>query len=216
MVRISFKKQREIGFSPVSLTGGVKSEKNDAIIDFESSLERDFIIKIEYDHNVVRYCEQPIKIYYDDKYYVPDFYVELKNGKKKLIEIKYIEDLKENKSVYKRKFKAAAEFCFQNGLEFLILSEIDIRDYKLYNAKFFLNYKSKKNIIPFGDLKIIRSVFWSEGDLSVSKLIELSAVSKERRGQLLYVLWWMIANDYVYFNNNSKIGMDTILSLSKL
>lgn len=94
---ISLKKQSYIKLSKMSLTGRISSVTNNSVVEFESSLERDFIYLLEYNPEVNQYFEQPIiiKFYFKrkEKSYIPDFYVEYSEDKKELIEIKYQRDL---------------------------------------------------------------------------------------------------------------------------
>ena len=59
---MSLKKQRNISMNQFSLTGHIKSLKRNELVDFESSLERDYIHILEFDENVRYYYEQPLKI----------------------------------------------------------------------------------------------------------------------------------------------------------
>lgn len=219
MVRISFKKQRNINLSDISLTGIVSSVKNNSIIEFESSLEKDFIYLLEYDIKVVKYYEQPIKIYFEDKgnavYYVPDFYVEYKNGKKELIEIKYKKDLIENNRTYKNKFLAASEFCQANNIEFKILDEASIRTEKLFNAKFLFHFQKPQLTIPSGDFNILYDCLKKEGKIPINELIEKCAISNEKKGELIYVLWWMLAHHYISYDFNMKLKMNSLVWTKK-
>ena len=57
-IRMSLKKQRNISMNQFSLTGHIKSLKRNELVDFESSLERDYIHILEFDENVRYYYEQ--------------------------------------------------------------------------------------------------------------------------------------------------------------
>ncbi len=58
------KPTRKIGPFNRGLTGKVGSTKNSRMHDFESSLERDLLITLEFDGFVESYCEQPVCIEY--------------------------------------------------------------------------------------------------------------------------------------------------------
>ena len=51
IMRISLKKKRNISANEFSLTGQIKSLKRNDLVDFESSLERDYIHILEFDEN---------------------------------------------------------------------------------------------------------------------------------------------------------------------
>ena len=58
---------RKIKKSYISCTGYFASYKNKIQIAFESVLERDFYMLLEFDENVISYAEQPITINYEYK-----------------------------------------------------------------------------------------------------------------------------------------------------
>jgi len=55
---------RSIKKSYISVTGYFSSYKNKRQINFESKLEHDFYLLLEFDRTVTSYQEQPFKIYY--------------------------------------------------------------------------------------------------------------------------------------------------------
>lgn len=59
------------------------------------------------------------------KYY-PDFYVELSDGTKQVIEIKQKRKLLQ--ATVKKKTKAAEQWCLVNGATYKILTEIELKD----------------------------------------------------------------------------------------
>lgn len=220
MLTISIKKQRNIPISKMGLTGGISSVKENRMVEFESSLERDFIQIIEFDSKVFFYCEQPIKIYYKQDeishYYTPDFYIEYFNGEKEIIEIKYEEDLRINKLIYDYKFRMADEFCELNGISFKILTEKDIRNFTLFNARFLLNYKIPKFGLVQYDRGIIYEILDKHDELTVRDLISKTSLDKYRQAEMLYLLWYMVANYWVKIDLSQKISMDSIITKNKL
>ena len=58
---------RKIKKSYISSTGHFKSYKNDKLIEYESILERDFYMTLEFDDEVLSYEEQPLRINYEYK-----------------------------------------------------------------------------------------------------------------------------------------------------
>lgn len=214
---ISLKKQRNISLSEISLTGRISSIKNNSAIEFESSLERDFIYLLEYNPDVNQYIEQPIIIKYyskrKEKSYTPDFYVEYSENKKELIEIKYQEDLKVNEDKYRDKFSATQEFCLRNNMIFKILTEKDIRTPTLFNAKFLLPYKRLPRNTEKQGIKIIADIIKSERKISVKDIIETATQVKEKRPEYLYLLWYIVANNFVYYNKDVQLNMNTVIEV---
>lgn len=217
MLIMSHKKVRQIGLSDLSLTGNIYSAKANELVNFESSLERDYIYLLEYDTKVFKYYEQPLKIYYGSKqYYVPDFFVQFhgKDIKSKLIEIKYSDDLIENKDKYRSKFEAAKAFCSDNGLEFNIVTEKEIRkDYKLQNAKFLLGYRNPKAGFNDGYMTILEKVIENYKLISIQETLNLAITCEEKKAELLYVLLHMLSKRYINFDESKKLTMDTLIFL---
>src|SRR5438552_4172137 len=138
---------RKIRPSSRSITGKHSSRKTNTIHQFESSLERDFLILLEYDDTVEDYGVQPVTIYYDlngkTARYTPDIEVHYKPGLDKmpiLCEIKYTSELQEKQAYYEPKFKAATEYACVHGYEFKVFTEKNIRTDYLQNIKFLSRY----------------------------------------------------------------------------
>jgi hypothetical protein len=215
MVIISFKKQRKIDLSKVSLTGHITSVKNNTIVDFESSLERDFIFLLEHDAEISKYYEQPIKINYFEsgfnKYYVPDFFVEYYDNRKVIVEVKYKKDLIENKKKYETKFNAAKLFCEKNNFEFQIISENQIRTEKLFNAKFLLYYKNPLLKLDHNYVRVIHRKVKKMKRISVIDLVESMTGDYQKKAELIYVVWYMVANELLYYEKNCKLTMNSLV-----
>ena len=78
-LQMNRKRVREINLKHFSLSGQITSLKNNSIVKFESSLERDYSILLEFDSNVKNYLEQPLVIEYSinnrKRRYTPDFFI---------------------------------------------------------------------------------------------------------------------------------------------
>ncbi len=194
-MRISLKKKRNISANEFSLTGQIKSLKRNDFVDFESSLERDYIHILEFDENVRYYYEQPLKIEFNDRYYIPDFFVEYWDGSKEVIEIKYNIDLIDNASKYVTKFKAAEEFCNSNNLTFRILTETDIRNNYLFNIKFLnavqIRHTSNKSEY-FNEFELLEQNMKKLKRTTPNKLLNSSTSCELKRAELIQYLWLMI------------------------
>jgi hypothetical protein len=215
-MRISLKKKRNISANEFSLTGQIKSLKRNDLVDFESSLERDYIHILEFDENVRYYYEQPIKIEFNDRYYIPDFFVEYWDGTKEVIEIKYTIDLIENASKYVVKFKAAEEFCNSNDLRFRILTENEIRNDYLFNIKFLnavqIRHTSNESEY-FNEFELLEQNMKNLKRTTPNKLLDRCTSCEFKRIELIQYLWLMIiykkikVNLYIKLNMESEIWM---------
>jgi hypothetical protein len=210
-MRMSLKKQRNIQANEFSLTGQIKSLKRNDIVDFESSLERDYISILEFDDNVRYYYEQPLKIEFKDRYYIPDFYVEYWNGEKEVVEIKYDIDLIENASKYVDKFKAADEFCNVNGLTFRILTEKHIRNDYLYNIKFLnavLVRHTSHDYEYFNEFELLGQKMKELKRATIDKLLDVSTSCELKRMELIQFLWIMIIYKKIKCDLSIKLNME--------
>src|SRR5271157_260192 len=102
------------------------------IVEYESSLERDFFLVCHHSPDVVKFQHQPVTITYLDtrdksRKYTPDIYVEFTNGIKYLFEIKYEADLTEKKEFYEQRWDKAREWAQERKIGFEVISERDIR-----------------------------------------------------------------------------------------
>lgn len=216
MLIMSPKKVRKIGMSDLSLTGNFYSVKENKIVNFESSLERDYIHLLEFDNNVYRYFEQPIKIYYgNQRYYVPDFFVKFHSSgfKDELVEVKYSNDLEENAEKYYEKFEAARNFCNDNNITFKIITEKEIRGgFKLHNAKFLLGYVNPKAGFNEFYIDLLRNILETKsGVIKIEEALTLATKNESKRGEILYVLLHMLSKRYIHFNENEKLTLNTLI-----
>jgi hypothetical protein len=214
MVIGSLKKQRDIPNSLISLTGRVNSRKNNNSIEFESSLERDYIILLEFDKYVSVYIEQPIVIAYHDednvlRTYTPDFYARYMNGVEQIIEIKYQSDLDENSDHYSSKFSAARDFCSERGIDFFVLTEAEIRTVKLFNANFLYRYSKPDQEVNHIRVVEILSTIHDHPFIVIKDLIERTSSNFMEKAENIHTLWCLVAKQKVFFNENEKLTMDS-------
>ena len=201
---------RNIGMGTSSLRGKISSSKTNRQHKFESSLERDFIEIVDFNDNVKHYCEQPVTIEYKldgvSHYYTPDFivYYNSKTIKPLLCEIKHRKDLKKNWNELKPKFKAAIQYASNNNWRFKIITEKEIRNQYLENIKFLSNYKEDK-IDRLGfltgineiDFKLLRFNMEEIKITTPEELMFMSTSNKEKQAELLYTIWYLVANFWV-------------------
>jgi len=219
-MRIDFQKSvRKIGKNYTSVTGKINSLKNNKLIQYESTLERDFIYLLEFDANVEQYVEQPITLEYKKDYftgtYTPDFYVKFNNHEMPhLIEVKPWESLKKNwfQDNYRFKFEEARQICEKKGWKFVVLTESHIRSTYLDNVKFLLKFINHE--IDFTHLSAIEGYIKDNGPISINDLkYSLSSIPK-RQAEYLFSIWIMLAREYIYTDLHVKLTMNSILTAS--
>jgi len=118
-------------------------------IQFESTLERDFLIRKEFALCVLDVISQPVQIPFignngQEYVYTPDFLVYYRPGKylkPLLVEVKPGVEWKKHWREWLPKWKAAYRYANEHGWEFHIHDESRIRDQTLANIRFLDRYK---------------------------------------------------------------------------
>src|SRR6516225_9698035 len=142
---------RKIGLGRRALSGIMPSDKGSehGRAQFESSLERDFFVLLEFNLDVLKWEAQPFRIELGRKRetYTPDVLVtyldesrDATRTQKVLYEVKYREELKRDWPHLRDRYRAAWRFARNNGLRFKLITEREIRTELLWNAKFLLPY----------------------------------------------------------------------------
>lgn len=108
--------------------GYFPSTKLGRMVAWESLLERDAILLLEFSSGVLSYQEQPALVQYADgtriRDYYPDFELELANGKRIHIEVKSAHQLA--KPEFKAKYTAIAEHYARIRMDYRIVTEAEI------------------------------------------------------------------------------------------
>lgn len=132
---------------------GFYSFRGESSIAFESTLERDFIMRQEFNVNVLDIIPQPAIIPFTrnrrNYEYTPDFLVYYRLSKigytpdptPLLVEVKPRSEIQEHWSEWREKFRAALHFAKEQGYEFRIYDESRIRTKSLENIRFLERYK---------------------------------------------------------------------------
>lgn len=207
---------RRVPINVRSLTGEVNGQ------EFESSLERDLLLLVHWDHEVEWYQSQPVTIEYVDsqgkqRTYTPDLLVSYKattvrgqpshKRKSLLCEVKYRDDLTKQSDQLKHKFKAARAYAKEHGYEFRVLTEREIRTEYLKNVQFLWAYR----FAPFDTTHYdkLLSVLRELGETDPHTLLEACYASKIRRGEALWTLWCMVARRWIKCDLNEPLTMKT-------
>lgn len=133
---------------------GVYAFRGETPIAFESTFERDFLIRAEFFLDVLDIIPQPVQIPFEapngmNYTYTPDFLVYYRLGKRNywdypkplLVEVKPNAEWKKNWRKWMPKWKAANRHATSQGWEFRIFDEFRIRDQAFENIHFLERYK---------------------------------------------------------------------------
>ena len=130
-------------------SGTFYSEKMNKIIAFESFTERDFLLKLENNDEVVRYISQPffIPYRYNEKmhYYFPDVFIYFKNKHAVVAEVKPPKEMSSHQN--QLKWKAMHAYCKKNGFGYIITDgNITLQEVKKMPYRKFIAEEYKKAI----------------------------------------------------------------------
>jgi hypothetical protein len=170
---------------------------------FESTLERDFLLLLDFDPDVEFFEEQPVKIIYHDahgqrRFYTPDVLVryrphrfQAQHTKPVLCEVKYRDDLRQHWVEYRPKFRAAQGYARQRGWRFRVVTERLVRTPYLENVKFLRPYRT----IPVNALHRTRLLDMLAHLEAPDPARLLAAVCQDRwqQAQMLPMLWQLVA-----------------------
>jgi len=209
---------RRIKPNYMSLTGQVKGQ------EFESTLERDLLLRTHWDYEVRWYQSQPLKLQYLDnkevkRTYTPDLLIVYAHNhdddeesilprKNQLCEVKYRKDLALQWPKLKPKIRAARKYAKNEGWEFKIFTEKEIRTPYLENIRFLWSYRFSDFDEHHYD-KLMMGL--DAGETTPYDLLQKTYNSKILRGEAMWTLWCMIARLWVScdltqpFNMKSRI-----------
>lgn len=213
---------RKIGLGRRALAGIMPSQKQPGVepARFESSLERDFYVLLEFDLKVRRWEPQPVRIPVCGGHpsYVPDvlvtyldFDVWPQTERTVLYEVKQREELRDNWHRWKPRFKAARRYAQERGWSFRIITDREIRTGGLlWNAKFLLPYTHDE--VADGVHTLLTKTLRHLGPTTPEKLVEHLAKDPWERATLLASVWAMVASRAFLCDLSRPISMQTELS----
>jgi len=208
-----------------SLTGLVPNTRTQSMTAFESSLERDFLLLLDFDPDVEFYEEQPVKItYHDDRgrrrTYTPDVFVRYRTDRLQaqhtqphLWEVKYRDDLRQHWAEYRPKFRVAQRYARQRGWRFRVVTERHIRTPYLDNVKFLRSYQP----IPINERYRTQFLHALSALKETDPASLLTATSQDRwqQAQMLPMLWQLIAIREVSTNLAQPLTMQSRIWLQE-
>ena len=206
---------RKIKKSYLSCTGYFASYKNHSQIAFESVLERDLCMLLEFDSDVMSYEEQPMQIYYPyqdkNRRYTPDILVSYKDGTKKLIEVKYTSEFSKKPELIE-KFDILKSFFHKNyDLSFEIFTEKQINVQYLENLKFLYKFA----FIPANAqyISIINGIIQQQDEISIKEILHKITINKQKQLSFLPYVWNYIFQNFqtIQSDFNKKLTMNTVV-----
>lgn len=198
--------------------------RNDGFVEYESLTEEGLYFLLDHDPNCIDMESQPVKIPKGrgkGKFYYPDAWAKFRDGKQVIFDVKhtlFFESLRndpDKASKWKKRKKIVKQYCKNNGLDYIIVTEKEIRRERMQNVLFF-----RKNIRKPADFSKIKSVI--ENTLSADKKvarIELAVDVGKVLGfnvtQIIPSIDHLIYKDFFLLDFNSEINDNTVLILRK-
>lgn len=200
---------RKVPKNYLGVTGRFVSAKNDESHEFESLLERDHMILLEFDNEVESFEGQPVRIQVPGvpRGYVPDARVVFKDPKRpvEIVEVKPKADLERYAREFEPKFMAAKRYCEERGQLFVVKSEDDIRGPYLQNLKFLRRYKYQTT--PPEQKAAILQFIAAHGGKSSSDAI-VDALGGSNRAAWLGTVWTLLVQGDLSADFESEFPVD--------
>jgi TnsA-like endonuclease N terminal len=198
-----------------NVTGRLASRKHRCLIGFESTLEKDCYLLLEFDPQVERFEEQPVIITYDDATgkrhrYTPDGLIRYRRdgsgGRPDALgEIKYRHDLREHWLEYKPRFTAASRDAQQRGWRFRLVTAWDVRTPQLNHARFLLRYRHQP--VDAQDVRHVLRTLRALGITQPKTLMQACSGARDRQARLIPVLWHLVAHGRVGSDLGKPLSM---------
>lgn len=214
---------RKIPKNHLVVTGSFASRKNGQMDAFESLLEKEYMLLLDFDERVERFDPQPITIPVPSvaKGYTPDVLVYFRPDQESgvirkplLTEVKHTDDLKRNAEKYAPKFQAAKRFAKESGWEFRITTQVDIRTPRLANLKFLREYRNI-DPTPEDQDRLLDAIKQTDDAASAEALLGQLAASDEDRLHWLPVIWHALLHRSIVADLDRPLDHNSALTLPR-
>jgi hypothetical protein len=184
----------------------------------ESSLERDWLMALDFDWRVTHLQEQPYSLTYtlegQSRRYTPDILATFKEGSREwtvVYEVKANEDLRANWALYRPRYKAAVHDCRQKDWRFRIVTERHIRTPYVNNVRFLRRYRD----IPIQALhrEAMLYTLCALGPTSPQALLAATWYDAEKQMVALCELWRLVALGEVAATLSEPLTMNSLIWL---
>jgi TnsA endonuclease N terminal len=196
-----------------ALTGQI-SLRDGTSAPFESSLERDALIRLDFDVAGRTIRSQPFTIEYliegRARRYTPDILVEFCEHEitpVTVIEVKPKAVLEDRWAEFEIRFKIVRELCRRNKWNFEILTEEHIlHDSFVANATFLRKYID----LPVDPARayMLLQVLIELGAATPNQLLVQAFRAPETRPNAMWILWTLVANKVIGFNMSKPLNMN--------
>lgn len=210
--------QRKLKPTRLSVSG-LQSFRSDGHIPFESTLERDFIIRKEYDLSVAQVVAQPVRVGYvaedgRSRIYTPDFLVMYRSSdlplgrhvKPELVEVKPKRLWHAKWREWSPRWKAAIAYAKEEGMVFHVVDEDRIRTRALESIKFLRRYSRME--VCDDEVKTVLDCVRERGNTTVDFVLARHFEGKYKpKG--LSLIWHLLATRKLSCDLMLGLGLNT-------
>jgi putative transposase len=197
--------------------GYISTTKNPSgIVEYESCIERDFLIVAIHDPTVRAIQHQPKTIlYFDTKgeqhKYTPDVYLEFKDGSRLLVEIKPLDEVTKNHQKYEQRWNAARMWAESNGISFIVVTDGEIRTPRWVNIWFTLG--ASKSLDNDKYIQKLTLIIDPDGDEYNNLCVKAAREFGVGIGKAAQIICYAVYHGLVFVDNFStrQLSKDTII-----
>lgn len=210
--------QRKLQKNYRSITGHFPSVKNNNSIAFESKLESEFFLTLEFDNDVESYLEQPqITITVDgkEKTYHADCFVKMYDDSKRrntIFEAKYTTEIEKEREYYEKKFKAANITANDMNMDFLIYTELLHSKTYIFNLDFLYRYKTQPRENKF-DAQI--KDLLSKAPIPAIDIAKNISATPNEYMIVSNAIWGLVAHGELFTDLEKEINMNSIVEIKQ-
>lgn len=203
---------RPLRMSYRNVTGKVALGSGGAA-SYESTLERDWLLVLDFDPTVRSLHVQPFTLTYvhegETRRYTPDVKVHFDDDSVVVYEVKPRETLRAEWSKFRARFRAAMRHCRQQGWRFRIVTEREIRTPFLRNATFLRRYR---NLPPDPVIEeVLMRSLTALGETTPQELLACAYWTPESRALAIPYLWKFVATHRIGTCLISPLTMSSLI-----
>jgi hypothetical protein len=202
------------------ITGIISAQKAVGEAGYEASLERDFLLLLEFDPAVKAFEVQPLRVNWRDqsgrrRRYTPDCRVDYVDGLRKptIFEIKFRRCLWADWNELRQAYRAAVHETALEGFRFKILTEKEIRTTYLDCVKFLLPFVRRGT--DHASQQLVLTTIDKVRVTTPRELMTRISDTRSKHALLMPSLWYLIGTFQIYSDLTKPLTMDSrIESLS--
>ncbi|MFZ3054286.1 MAG: TnsA endonuclease N-terminal domain-containing protein [Sulfuricurvum sp.] len=203
---------RKIKKSYRSVTGYFMSRKNNRQLAFESTLEHDFFLTLEFDPSVVSFEEQPFKLRYEcdgtNRFYTPDALVHYHNSST-VFEVKYKNELDSDEELRQKLSCITNQIESEGKYNFTIFTDTTFDQIYLQNLKFLYKFAFLKNTEKFDER--FKIIYENLSGISLMDFLYAIDTDSSHHGKVIPYLWHFLALNPSIIDLTHKLSMNSPL-----